>query len=171
MDCIHPEKPATSRGLEKSWNGYLLSTVDTVLNRAGNFVWKGMRTVARLLDGVYEKGVSVCSDEKPVNPCTRHTFWHVRVPKRAAFRGLQCLRRPSFALRPQRHACCAPQLPQWLYAPRCSLIFSAQSLRKNRLAWAIRGSSAIARSRIALPGFLPSQSKSAFLDLFECPGR
>jgi len=52
-------------GLEKSWNGYLLSTVDTVLNRAGNFVWKGMRTVARLLDGVYEKGVSVCRDEKP----------------------------------------------------------------------------------------------------------
>lgn len=51
-------------GLEKSWNGYLLSTVDTVLNRAGNFVWKGVRTVARQLDGVYEKGVSVCSDEK-----------------------------------------------------------------------------------------------------------
>jgi len=24
-----------------------------------------MRTVARLLDGVYEKGVSVCRDEKP----------------------------------------------------------------------------------------------------------
>ena len=24
-------------GLEKSWNGYLLNTVDTVINRAGNF--------------------------------------------------------------------------------------------------------------------------------------
>lgn len=27
-------------GLEKSWNGYLLSTVDTVINRAGHFYWK-----------------------------------------------------------------------------------------------------------------------------------
>jgi hypothetical protein len=51
-------------GLERSWNGYLLSTVDTVLNRARNFIWKGMRTVAQLLDAPYEKGVKVCGDEK-----------------------------------------------------------------------------------------------------------
>ena len=51
-------------GLEKSWNGYLLSTVDAVLNRAGNFFWKGMRTVARLLDAPYEKGAQVCGNEK-----------------------------------------------------------------------------------------------------------
>jgi len=30
-------------GLEKSWNGYLLDTFETVLKRAGNFFWKGMR--------------------------------------------------------------------------------------------------------------------------------
>ena len=51
-------------GLEKSWNGYLLSTVATVLNRAGNFLWKGMRTVVRLLDAPYEKGVKICGNEK-----------------------------------------------------------------------------------------------------------
>lgn len=51
-------------GLEKSWNGYLLSTVDTVLNRARNFYWKEMRTVVRLLDTPYEKGVKVCGKEK-----------------------------------------------------------------------------------------------------------
>lgn len=51
-------------GLERSWNGCLLSTVDTVLNRAKNFIWKGMRTAARLLDAPYEKGVKVCGDEK-----------------------------------------------------------------------------------------------------------
>lgn len=51
-------------GLEKSWNGYLLDTVDTVLKRAGNFFWKGMRTVTQLLDSLYEKGVKVCGDEK-----------------------------------------------------------------------------------------------------------
>lgn len=51
-------------GLEKSWNGYLLSTVDTVLNRARNFYWKGIGTVVRLLDTPYEKGVKVCGKEK-----------------------------------------------------------------------------------------------------------
>lgn len=44
-----------SAGLEKSWNGYLLSTVDTVLNRAENFFWKRMRTVVRLLDTTMRK--------------------------------------------------------------------------------------------------------------------
>ena len=51
-------------GLEKSWNGYLLSTVDTVVNRAGNFYWKGMRTMACLMDAIYEKGVKLCGNEK-----------------------------------------------------------------------------------------------------------
>ncbi len=51
-------------GLEKSWNGYLLSTVDTVINRAGNFYWKGIRTMACLVDAIYEKGVKLCGNEK-----------------------------------------------------------------------------------------------------------
>jgi hypothetical protein len=51
-------------GLEKSWNGYLLHTVEAVLNRAANFHWKGQRTTVTLLDGVYEKGVSVRGKEK-----------------------------------------------------------------------------------------------------------
>jgi hypothetical protein len=45
-------------------NGYLLSTLDTVLNRAGNFFWKGMHTVVQLLDAPYVKGVKVCGYEK-----------------------------------------------------------------------------------------------------------
>ncbi len=51
-------------GLEKSWNGYLLDTVDAVIRRAGNFIWKGLRTMTRLLNGTYEKGVKVYGDEK-----------------------------------------------------------------------------------------------------------
>ena len=51
-------------GLEKSWNGYLLSTVDTVLNRAGNFHWKGKRTTVRLQSGNYKKGVKVIGEAK-----------------------------------------------------------------------------------------------------------
>ena len=51
-------------GLEKSWNGYLLQTVETVLNRAGNFFWKGICTAARLLDEPYEKGIKLCGKEK-----------------------------------------------------------------------------------------------------------
>jgi hypothetical protein len=41
-----------------------LSTVDTVLKRAGNFLWKGIRTVACLLDRPYAKGKRVCGHEK-----------------------------------------------------------------------------------------------------------
>ena len=51
-------------GLEKSWNGYLLSTVETVIGRAGNFCWKGIRTVACLLDATYNKGIKLCRPEK-----------------------------------------------------------------------------------------------------------
>ena len=51
-------------GLEKSWNGYLLSTVETVIHRAGNFCWKGIRTVACLLDATYNKGIKLCRPAK-----------------------------------------------------------------------------------------------------------
>ena len=50
--------------LEKSWNGYLLDSVDGVLNRADNFVWKGLRATVKLINAVYEKGVKVCGKEK-----------------------------------------------------------------------------------------------------------
>ena len=51
-------------GLEKSWNCYLLDTLEVVLNRAANFFWKGVCTTVTLLDAVYEKGVSVRGKEK-----------------------------------------------------------------------------------------------------------
>lgn len=51
-------------GLEKSWNGYLLSTVDTVISRARNFYWKGVRTIASLVSAIYEKGVKICGSQK-----------------------------------------------------------------------------------------------------------
>lgn len=51
-------------GLEKSWNGYLLDTVDNVLHRAANFLWKGFKATASLIDSIYEKGVKVCGKGK-----------------------------------------------------------------------------------------------------------
>jgi len=51
-------------GLEKSWNGYLLDSITTVLNRAGNFIRRGMQTSVRLLDTVYEKGIKLIGKEK-----------------------------------------------------------------------------------------------------------
>lgn len=51
-------------GLEKSWNGYLLDTVKTVLNRAINFSWKGNHAVVHLLETVYAKGVKVLGKQK-----------------------------------------------------------------------------------------------------------
>lgn len=51
-------------GLEKSWNGYLLNSVESVLKRAKNFVWKTVRTSAILLKSTYEKGVTLGNKEK-----------------------------------------------------------------------------------------------------------
>ena len=51
-------------GLEKSWNGYLLDTTITVLNRTANFAWKGLRATVNLMSGIYEKGVRLCGKEK-----------------------------------------------------------------------------------------------------------
>ena len=51
-------------GLEKSWNGHLLDSVDTVLNRAASFAWKKTQPIVKLLDTVYEKGIKLCNKEK-----------------------------------------------------------------------------------------------------------
>jgi len=51
-------------GLEKSWNGYLLDSVITVLNRAAAFAWKKTKPIVKLLDAVYEKGVNPSNKEK-----------------------------------------------------------------------------------------------------------
>jgi hypothetical protein len=51
-------------GLEKSWNGYLLDSVTTALNRASTFFWKGTQPLVKLLEAVYEKGIKLCTKEK-----------------------------------------------------------------------------------------------------------
>jgi hypothetical protein len=51
-------------GLERSWNGHLLNTDACVMNRAENFIWRGIRTIVTKLTGVYEKGVRLCAKEK-----------------------------------------------------------------------------------------------------------
>jgi hypothetical protein len=35
-----------------------------VVKRVGDFFWKGLRTVTRLPDATYQKGVKVCGNEK-----------------------------------------------------------------------------------------------------------
>ena len=42
----------------------MLDTVNTVLNRAANFFWKGLSATVKLLDGIYEKGVKVVGKKK-----------------------------------------------------------------------------------------------------------
>ena len=51
-------------GLERSWNGYLLGTAEGVMERAANFVWRGVRTIATFIGGAYAKGVRLCAKEK-----------------------------------------------------------------------------------------------------------
>lgn len=53
-------------GLEKSWNGYLLDSVETVLKRAANFTWKSMQSTVKLFTSTYQKGVKLCAKEKRI---------------------------------------------------------------------------------------------------------
>jgi len=51
-------------GLERSWNGYLLDSIETVLKRAGNFIWRSVQPTVTLMTGFYEKGVTLCREER-----------------------------------------------------------------------------------------------------------
>ena len=51
-------------GLERSWNGYLLDSIETVLNRAENFSWKGQKTTTILFKKEYKKGLTLNVKEK-----------------------------------------------------------------------------------------------------------
>ncbi|MBF8275574.1 MAG: Rhodopirellula transposase family protein [Candidatus Brocadiaceae bacterium] len=77
-------------GLEKSWNGYLLNTVSVVLQRAGNFCWKGMKSIVRLFDVVYEKGVTVSGEDRAQLEERLHRdpdlpFWDITIYPKAVF--------------------------------------------------------------------------------------
>jgi transposase len=70
--------------LEKSWNGYLLDSVITVLNRAASFAWKKTQPIVKLLDTVYEKGVNPSKKEKRMleNRISRSTelpWWNITI--------------------------------------------------------------------------------------------
>jgi hypothetical protein len=45
--------------LEKHWNGALLDTIETALRWAATMTWKGVHPLVRLLEEVYEKGVTL----------------------------------------------------------------------------------------------------------------
>lgn len=51
-------------GLEKSWNGYLLASVEGTLKRASNFVWRAMQTTVTIISSAYKKGVTLGAKEK-----------------------------------------------------------------------------------------------------------
>lgn len=51
-------------GLERSWNGHLLDSVETVLKRAENFVWRTAKSTVALMEGIYEKGIKLYGKEK-----------------------------------------------------------------------------------------------------------
>jgi hypothetical protein len=51
-------------GLERSWNGHLLDCLESVLKRAGNFVWRSHRPTVALMTGFYEKGITLCKENK-----------------------------------------------------------------------------------------------------------
>lgn len=51
-------------GLERSWNGYLLDSVETVLKRAASFVWRNVQATVNVMTDIYEKGVKLNAKQK-----------------------------------------------------------------------------------------------------------
>lgn len=51
-------------GLERSWNGYLLDSVETVLNRASSFLWRKSQATVTLMTEIYEKGIKLNAKRK-----------------------------------------------------------------------------------------------------------
>ena len=77
-------------GLEKSWNGYLLDSQETVLKRAGNFVWKGKRAIVTMMAGTYEKGVKlavdqICELEARLERSTALKWWDITISPKQVF--------------------------------------------------------------------------------------
>jgi hypothetical protein len=77
-------------GLEKSWNGYLLDSVVTTLNRAASFVWKGTQPIVKLLDTVYKKGIKLCNKEKRalekrLSRSTELPWWDITIHPKMVF--------------------------------------------------------------------------------------
>ena len=51
-------------GLERSWNGYLLDSVETVLRRASSFLWRKVQSTVTIMTDVYEKGIKLNAKRK-----------------------------------------------------------------------------------------------------------
>jgi hypothetical protein len=51
-------------GLERSWNGYLLDSMNMVIRRAKSFAWREMAAMVTLVDVYYQKGIKLSRKEK-----------------------------------------------------------------------------------------------------------
>ena len=49
--------------LENYWNGTLLTSIEAALQRASNMTWKGFEPMVHLVEGTYEKNITVPADE------------------------------------------------------------------------------------------------------------
>ena len=45
--------------LESHWNGTILSAVETALKWASTITWRGVQPIIELVEGVYERGVTL----------------------------------------------------------------------------------------------------------------
>jgi hypothetical protein len=71
-------------GLERSGNGYLLDNVQTVLKRAGNFVWRAAKTTACFLTSVYKQQFPLLV-KKSIHPVARGCSFSVEHQKPAGW--------------------------------------------------------------------------------------
>jgi hypothetical protein len=77
-------------GLERSWNGYLLDSMRTVIRRAESFLWRGLNPMAILVDENYEKGIRLSNKErgaleKRLVRSLNLRWWDIRVKPKTVY--------------------------------------------------------------------------------------
>lgn len=77
-------------GLERSWNGYLLDSMRTVIRRAESFLWRGLHPMAILVDDNYEKGIRLSNKErvaleKRLVRSLNLRWWDIRVKPKTVY--------------------------------------------------------------------------------------
>ena len=61
--------------LENYWNGAILDSVESAIQWASNMTWKGVSPTVHLVEGTYEKGIVVTTQELEQIQVKSQVFW------------------------------------------------------------------------------------------------
>lgn len=77
-------------GLEKSWNGYFLESVATIITRSCKFTWRGIAARAMLVYTIYQKVIKryfkgKTNLEKRLTRSSNLRWWYISIRQKSVF--------------------------------------------------------------------------------------